>query len=115
MLLASFLLSQMDVEPYIEAVFQNFAAGLILAAVGVELFPLLKKYSTPEESIVGISIGFPAGLLIIYGIEYLIDQLSGKLAYLFFYFLSLFFFVCSFFFHFLSYYPWSIAISYTVL
>ena len=79
MLLASFLLSQLDVEPYVEAVFQNFAAGLILAAVGAELFPLLHKYSTTEESIIGISIGFPAALMILYGIEYIIDGLSGEL------------------------------------
>ena len=78
MLLASFLLSQLDVEPYVEAVFQNFAAGLILAAVGAELFPLLHKYSTPEESIIGISVGFPAALMILYGIEYIIEGLSGE-------------------------------------
>ena len=65
-------------EPYIEAFFQNFAAGLILAAVGAELFPLLHKYSTPSESIIGMSIGFPLGLFIIYGIEYVIDKLNGK-------------------------------------
>ena len=78
MLVASFLLSQLEVESKIEAVFQNFAAGLILAAVGAELFPLLHKYSTKSESIIGISVGFPVAILIIYGIEYLIDYLSGK-------------------------------------
>ena len=48
-----------------------------LLEVGAELFPLLHKYTTPQESVVGMSIGFPAALLFIYGVEYLVDTLSG--------------------------------------
>lgn len=43
MLLASMVLYSIEVSDHVEAAFQNFAAGLILAAVAAELFPLVAE------------------------------------------------------------------------
>lgn len=43
MLLASMVLYTVEVSDHVEAAFQNFAAGLILAAVAAELFPLVAE------------------------------------------------------------------------
>lgn len=46
MLIASFALMNLKIPPLIEACFQNFCAGLILAAVAMELLPLMAPSST---------------------------------------------------------------------
>lgn len=68
MILTSMLLSSIEVSPMIEAGFQNFAAGLIIAAVAEELFPLMLD-GTPSESMIGITVGFVVGLGILHGVE----------------------------------------------
>ena len=51
MIMCSILATKFKVSPELEAIFQNFAAGLILAAVAAELFPLLKTNPNTNEEI----------------------------------------------------------------
>ena len=79
MLIASILLTNISVSKSVEATFQNFAAGLILAAVASELFPLmLTENVSPFDTWVGVSVGFVVGLVTLNGlesfIEYMIDH-----------------------------------------
>ena len=67
MLVSSFLLSSLTISSTVEAMFQNFAAGLILAAVGSELFPLVSENTSEADSIIGLTVGFPLALLFIFG------------------------------------------------
>lgn len=75
MLLASFALMNLKVPPLIEACFQNFCAGLILAAVSLELLPLMSPSSTttPFHSVAGTTVGFILGVAMINGVSELID------------------------------------------
>lgn len=74
--LASLLLTSVSVSALTEAAFQNFAAGLILAAVASELFPLMIGSDiSPSNSMIGISAGFAIGLLMLNGTEAAIDYL----------------------------------------
>ena len=79
MLLASFALMNLKVEPLIEACFQNFCAGLILAAVAMELFPLMapSEIISPFNSIVGTSLGFILGIAMINGVDQLISSFEN--------------------------------------
>eukprot|EP01038_Epipyxis_sp_PR26KG_P007894 gene7894-10713_t len=63
------------VSPQTEACFQNFAAGLIIAAVAQELFPLVNE-STPTNAMIGVSGGFVVALSMIYGLEYLVSYIE---------------------------------------
>ena len=76
MLLASFALMNLKVQPLVEACFQNFCAGLILAAVAMELFPLMapSELISPFSSIIGTSAGFTLGILMINGVDQLISS-----------------------------------------
>lgn len=76
MLLASFALMNLKVQPLIEACFQNFCAGLILAAVAMELFPLMapSELISPFSSIIGTSFGFTLGISMINGVDQLISS-----------------------------------------
>ena len=72
---ASFFLSQVTVSGVVEACFQNFAAGLILAAVAAELFPLLLASDVPAfQSIVGITVGFAIGFLVLNATEWFVEK-----------------------------------------
>jgi hypothetical protein len=72
--LASLLLTSISVSSLTEAAFQNFAAGLILAAVASELFPLMIGSDiSPSNSMIGISAGFAIGLLMLNGTEAAIE------------------------------------------
>ena len=43
MIAVSLLFYRLEISPHVEAGFQNFAAGSVLAAVASELFPLLHE------------------------------------------------------------------------
>jgi len=82
MAICSLVANRVKVKPEIEAIFQNFAAGLIIAAVAAELFPLLSK-STVDNSnlpksiqIGGVTIGFVVALCMIYGLEHFISVMK---------------------------------------
>lgn len=79
MLLASFALINLKVQPLIEACFQNFCAGLILAAVAMELFPLMAPSDiiSPYCSTVGTSLGFILGIAMINGVDQLISSFEN--------------------------------------
>lgn len=72
MIMATFFLSNIEVSDKVEAALQNFAAGLILAAVASELFPVLLE-KTDGPSYIGITLGFLVALSLIYGLEALIN------------------------------------------
>jgi hypothetical protein len=58
----------LSVDAAIEACFQNFCAGLILAAVAGELFPLAIDGHSKFEVITGVTIGFISYMLLFNGI-----------------------------------------------
>jgi uncharacterized protein YuzB (UPF0349 family) len=76
MLFASLALINLKVPPLIEACFQNFCAGLILAAVALELLPLMgpSQITSPFNSVVGTTLGFMLGVFMINGIDQVIDS-----------------------------------------
>ncbi len=77
MIAAIYLLTNVEVSPKFEAALQNFAAGLILAAVACELIPIMRDGNGDiTASYAGISIGFVIGLATIYGIEHIIHILE---------------------------------------
>lgn len=80
MLLASFALMNLKVPPLIEACFQNFCAGLILAAVSLELLPLMSPSptTTPFNSVAGTTLGFILGVTMINGVSQLIDGFESE-------------------------------------
>eukprot|EP00595_Chromulina_sp_UTEXLB2642_P002390 CAMPEP_0196767874 /NCGR_PEP_ID=MMETSP1095-20130614/42065_1 /TAXON_ID=96789 ORGANISM="Chromulina nebulosa, Strain UTEXLB2642" /NCGR_SAMPLE_ID=MMETSP1095 /ASSEMBLY_ACC=CAM_ASM_000446 /LENGTH=545 /DNA_ID=CAMNT_0042136649 /DNA_START=42 /DNA_END=1683 /DNA_ORIENTATION=- len=75
MTLSSMLLSSIKVSSHIEAGIQNFAAGLIIAAVAAELFPLMLEASQ-TESMIGITVGFVVGLSTLNGLEAIIEKIE---------------------------------------
>jgi hypothetical protein len=77
MIVATFVLQNIHVSEAIEAGLQNFAAGLIIAAVAAELFPIMID-SAETPSYIGITIGFLIGLCTIYGLEGLIDHIESS-------------------------------------
>ena len=78
MLLSELALTNIETNKYVEATFQNFAAGLILAAVAAELFPLMITEVTPEQTYIGVTVGFAVGLGLLNGLEVVIDHFSGE-------------------------------------
>lgn len=76
MLLASFLPICVDMSPLAEASIQNIAAGLIIGAVGMEFFPVIKQ-STDEGNIVAVTAGFVVSLLVLLGVERLVSFVSA--------------------------------------
>ena len=81
MLLCSAYFYNLTVNSLIEACLQNFAAGLIIAAVAMELFPIMKDTATKHdsmESISGIILGFTFGLLIVHGVDDFVSFLLEK-------------------------------------
>ena len=74
--IASFFLSNFTISGIVEACFQNLAAGLILAAVAAEFFPLLQDDKLPpHDQMIGITVGFIIGLVILNGTEPAVDAL----------------------------------------
>ena len=79
MSVCSIIANRVKVKPEVEAIFQNFAAGLIIAAVAAELFPLLSK--NPGDGtdlprgiqIGGLTIGFAVALCMIYSLEHFVS------------------------------------------
>lgn len=77
MLLSSLAFTSFEVNKYVEATFQNFAAGLILAAVAAELFPLMITEVSPQQTFIGVTVGFIVGLGVLNGLEVVIEHFSG--------------------------------------
>ena len=73
MALASLLLSNVEVGKLAESLLQYFAAGLILAAVAAELFPLMLDGVTHVDSMAGITVGFAVGMAMVYGMDSLME------------------------------------------
>lgn len=75
MLGASFLLSTLKIPGKVEAFFQYFAVGLILTVVGASLIPdiLDLEEHTAASAIVGVTIGFPFGLVTIHGVNKFVE------------------------------------------
>jgi len=78
MLSSELALTNIEVNKYVEATFQNFAAGLILAAVAAELFPLMITEVTPEQTFIGVTVGFAVALGILNGLEVIIEYFSEE-------------------------------------
>ena len=80
MVVVSLVLYNLSVSTIVEASFQNFAAGLILAAVAAELFPLIEQASD-GETYIGVTVGFAVGYLFLVGTEplseYLVENYSS--------------------------------------
>lgn len=76
MLFASLALINLKVPPLIEACFQNFCGGLIIGAVALELLPLMgpSQVTSPFNSVFGTSLGFILGVIMINGIDQIIDS-----------------------------------------
>lgn len=74
MSLASYFLCNLTVSILVEACFQNMAAGIIFAAIGAELFPLLKTQSvSSNDAIAGITVGFLVGVTVLNGTKSYVD------------------------------------------
>jgi len=56
---------------------QNLSAGIILAAVASELFPLLGKAKGATASL-GLAIGFAAGLATVFGVEHVAFRFEAR-------------------------------------
>jgi zinc transporter ZupT len=78
-ILFSILMINLKVQPLTEACFQNFCGGLILAAVSLELLPLMSpsETTTPFHSFVGTTLGFILGVIMINGVSKLIDSFEN--------------------------------------
>jgi hypothetical protein len=76
MLFSSWLFVNVEVKPHIEAVFQNFAAGLVLGAVAQELFPLMNENKS-GSNFWGVCTGFMAGIILVYAVESVVDLIFG--------------------------------------
>jgi len=92
MLFGSVLVLCVRFSDEFQAAMQNLSAGLLIAAIGNELFPLLREGApsgestgsnstgvsppTDTEAYVGICSGFALGLLFMFGIEKLVDCIA---------------------------------------
>jgi len=84
MMLGSAVFLCLSVSKKIQACFQNLSAGVLIAAIGNELFPLLRcgspnSTSAPPEwaSYVGLCGGMLVGLVFMFGIDGFLDSLEG--------------------------------------
>lgn len=79
MMLMSLFVFNVEVSKPFEAMAQNLCAGLIIGAVGKELFPQLGNFSDMDD-LFGLSIGFVCGFLLINyqeSLEVVFEQLFG--------------------------------------
>ena len=76
MLVCSYFFFYVQVDPKVEACFNYYTAGLIVAAVGMELFPMIHEVRG-GEAFVAITLGFAAGLTLVYGVDSVVDLVLG--------------------------------------
>lgn len=76
MLLSSFVPLCLDISPLVEASIQNTAAGMILGAVGMEFFPVIKE-SIDRGDLVAVTVGFAVSIACLLGIERLVEALAA--------------------------------------
>ena len=69
---------------FFQAMMQNFSAGLLISAIGSELFPLLQngvesadKTPTDTEFYVGTTSGFVIGIVFMFAIDFVVDLIEG--------------------------------------
>jgi len=84
MMIGSLAVLCLRVSERVQACFQNLSAGILIAAIGNELFPLMNNgvegATTPptqQESILGICGGFVIGVCFMFGIDAAVDCISG--------------------------------------
>lgn len=77
MIFFSIIFSNLSISKTTTALFQNFAAGLILAAVAAELFPLMLEDVKKSDTWGGVTIGFAVGLVLVYGLEPVIEYFES--------------------------------------
>lgn len=75
MLVCSMLPTCLQIGDLTEASIQNIAAGMILGAVGMEFFPVIKE-STENGDIYAVTAGFIVALVVLLGIERLVAHLE---------------------------------------
>ena len=75
MIASSITLTNIDVNKFTEATLQKFAAGLILGAVASELFPLMLENVSEANCLIGVSVGFFIGLILLNTMEKFIDYI----------------------------------------
>jgi hypothetical protein len=63
-----------SVDDVLQAALQNFSAGIIIAAVGCELFPLITESKTEPIGYLALLVGFAVGLVLMFGVGWLIDD-----------------------------------------
>jgi zinc transporter ZupT len=67
-----------SVNPKFQATMQNLSAGIILAAVSTELFPLLDVHGGQSDtSVWGLAIGFVTGMAGLFGVKRFLDYAEG--------------------------------------
>ena len=76
MLASSFIPLCMSINPLVEASIQNTAAGMILGAVGMEFFPVIKD-SIDRGELAAVSVGFLVSMAALLGIERLVEALAA--------------------------------------
>jgi len=78
MMISSAIMSNVEISPRTESILQYFCGGLIVAAVAAELFPLMLENVSPSDSIIGVTVGFSAGLCLVYGIEWVMEKFEDS-------------------------------------
>jgi len=84
MMIGSMLVLCVRFTKQFQASMQLFSAGILIAAIGNELFPLLnngvegKQVPTDMESYVGVISGFAIGLFFMFGIDMVVDTFGGE-------------------------------------
>jgi len=62
------------INPSVQAATQNFSAGILIAAVAGELYPLLGARGTGTMVNVGMAVGFALGLVLMYGLKTMLES-----------------------------------------
>lgn len=80
MVIGSLLMFKVHVQPKFEAAMQNLAAGILLAAVGLELLPIIDE-PKPTDNLaeaMGVIAGWIAAMIVMYGVKYLTEKVEGE-------------------------------------
>lgn len=80
MLIGSMLMFKIHVQPKFEAAMQNLAAGILLAAVGLELLPIIDepKPSDNLSEAMGVIAGWVAAMFVMYAVKFLTEKVEGE-------------------------------------
>ena len=85
MLVGSFMVRYVKFPKFFQAMMQNFSAGLLISAIGSELFPLLQNGvesadSTPTDTefYIGTTSGFVIGIVFMFAIDFVVDLIEDE-------------------------------------